>query len=158
MQHLHAWRLSSDSFARQAFQGYKGCCFRPQEIHSMPLSKSGKPVDRQAGLIVALEVTRVLGVVDQDGLQFAVSRQVSPQQEGETVLKCLKTWGRLLLPGDVCAVRHFFHCKPISSILNTCWGLYPPSSMMVLSSSGYEAAVSASTLLASPERLTLRKA
>ena len=47
-------------------------------------------------------------MVDQDGLVFAVSRQVSPQQKGETVLKCLEAWGRLLLPNDVRAVRHFF--------------------------------------------------
>ena len=47
-------------------------------------------------------------MVDQDGLDLAVSHQVSPQQEGETVLKCLEARGRLLLPCDVRAVRHFF--------------------------------------------------
>ena len=49
-----------------------------------PTTGVGEPVDRQAGLIITLECTRVLGVVNQDGLEFAVSRQVSLQQEGET--------------------------------------------------------------------------
>ena len=35
--------------------------------------------------------------------QVCISRQVSPQQEGETVLKCLEAWGRLL-PRDVRAL------------------------------------------------------
>ena len=75
-------------------------------------------MDRQAGLCITLEFTRVLGVVDQDGFQLAISRQVSPKQEGEIVLKCLEAWGRLLLPRDVCSVKHFLplqarfiHCK-----------------------------------------------
>ena len=47
--------------------------------------------------IIILECTRVLGVVGQDGLQLEVSHQVSPQQEGETVLECFEARGRLLL-------------------------------------------------------------
>ena len=43
-----------------------------------PITGVGEPVDRQAGLIVALKGTRVLGMVDQDGLHLAVSRQASP--------------------------------------------------------------------------------
>ena len=36
--------------------------------------------------------------------RVCISRQVSPQQEGETVLTCLEAWGRLLLPRDVRAL------------------------------------------------------
>ena len=70
-----------------------------------PTTGVGEPVDRQAGLVVALECTRILCVVDQDGLQLAVSHQVSPQQEGETVLERFEARGRLLLC-DVCTFRH----------------------------------------------------
>ena len=63
-------------------------------------------MDRQDGLFIALECTRVPGIVHHDGLEFAVSRQFSPQQEGEIVLECFKARGRLLLPRDVCAFRH----------------------------------------------------
>ena len=124
-----------------------------------PTTGVGEPVDRQVGLIRALKGTRVLGVVDQDGLQFAVSHQVSPQQEGETVLNALKPGADFSsLVMYVQSGIFFFHCRPISSILNTCWGLYSPSSMMVLRSSRYKAAASASALLASPEHLTIWKA
>ena len=50
-----------------------------ENVARHPTSGVGEPVDRQADLVVALECTRVLGVVDQDGFEFAVSRQVSPQ-------------------------------------------------------------------------------
>ena len=46
---------------------------------------------------------RVFGTVHHE---FAVSHQIRPQEEGETVLKCFKAWARLLLPRDVCAFRH----------------------------------------------------
>ena len=38
-----------------------------------PASGIGEPVDRQAAVIVPLECTRVLGMVDQDRLELAVS-------------------------------------------------------------------------------------
>ena len=55
------------------------------------------PVDGQAVLIVALKGTRVLGVVHQDGLKLAVSRQVRPQQEGETVLEAWADFSSLVM-------------------------------------------------------------
>ena len=95
-----------------------------------------QPVDRQAGIVVTLEYTRVLFIVDQDELKFAVSCQVSPQQEGETVLKCHEARGTLLLPRDVREVRHclpllarFIHIKDLL-------GLVKKKRMMVLRPSG----------------------
>ena len=49
------------------------CCV-PGKCACHPTTGIGEPVDRQAGLIVALECTRVLNVVDQARLEFAVSR------------------------------------------------------------------------------------
>ena len=102
-----------------------------------PTTGVGKPVDRQAGLIIALDSTRVLSTVDQDEPEFAVSLQVSSQQQGEMVLEHFEARGRLLLPRDVCAFRHllllqahFIHVK------NLLWGLCPHSSMMALRRSG----------------------
>ena len=51
-------------------------------------------------------------MVDQDWLEFAVSCQVSPQQEGEMVLECFEAWGRLLL---LCDVRTFRHLLPVQA-------------------------------------------
>ena len=62
-------------------------------------------------------------MVHHHGFKLAVSRQVSPQQEGETVLECFEARGRLLLPRDVCTFRHLLTLKLVSSMLNTCWGL-----------------------------------
>ena len=90
---------------------------RLKNVTGHPTSGIGVPMDRHAGLIIPLECTRVLGMVDKDGLELAVSCQVSPQQEGEMILKCLEARGRLLLPRDVCAV------SPVSSILKFCWCL-----------------------------------
>ena len=81
-----------------------GVCLENVACH--PPIAVGIPVDRQAALIVALKGTWVLGVVHQDGLEFAFSRQVRPQQEGETFLERLEAWDRLL--GDARAFRHFF--------------------------------------------------
>ena len=106
-----------------------------ENVARHPTSGISKPVDRQTGLIVALECTKVLGMVDQNELELALSCQVSPQQDGESL--------NVLKPGAdfssfVMYVRTgiFFHCKPISSMLKTCWVLYPPSSMMALRQSG----------------------
>ena len=66
------------------------------------------PVDGQAFLFIAFKDMRGLCMVDQDGLYLTVSRQVSPEQEGETVLISLKSGGTLLLPRDVCAFSHLF--------------------------------------------------
>ena len=78
-----------------------------------PTTGVGEPVDRQVGLIVALKGMRVPGMVNQDGLQFAVSHEVSPQ---------LPTFS-----SHVMYARSgiLFYCRPVSSILDTCWGLYP---------------------------------
>ena len=82
-----------------------GVCLENVARH--PPTAVGIPVDGQAVLIVALKGTRVLSVVHQDGLELAVSRQVHPQQEGETILESLEAWARLLLLGDVRVFRHF---------------------------------------------------
>ena len=76
-------------------------------------------MDRQVGFIIALECTKVFGVVHHHRLELAVSCQVSPQQEGETVLESFEAPGRLL----VLRSGIFFHCRPISSILKNYWGL-----------------------------------
>ena len=83
-------------------------------------------MDGQAILVIALKGTQVLGVIDQDGLQLAVSRQVSPQQEGEMILKCLETWDRLLLFRDVHVVRHFLPLQACFIHVKDLLGLYPP--------------------------------
>ena len=82
-------------------------------------------MDKQARLCIALECMRVLGVIHNDGLQLAVSRQVGPQQKGETVLKCLEARGRLLLPRDVHAVRHFFPLQAHSINVKHLLGIAP---------------------------------
>ena len=107
-----------------------------ENVSRHPTTGIGEPVDRQTGLSIALECARVLSVVDQDGLELAVSSQVSPQKEGETVLKCLEAWADF--SSLVMYVRSgiSFHCRPVSSMLNSCWGLYPSSSMMTLRRSG----------------------
>ena len=46
-------------------------------------------------------------MVHNDGLEFAVSCQFSPQQEGEAVLECFEAQGRLLLPCDVLVFKDF---------------------------------------------------
>ena len=85
---------------------------RLDNVARHPTSGIGEPVDRHAGLIVSLEHTRV---VDQDRFELAVSRQVSPQQEGEKVLKCLEA------RADISSFKMykrsgiFFHCRPVSS-------------------------------------------
>ena len=109
----------------------------------------GVPVDGQAIFVIALKGTQVLSMVEQDWLQLRVSGQVIPQQEGETVLKHLETWGKLLLLRDVLAVRQFLPLQAPFIHVEDLLGLVPPSSMMALSSSGYEATASASALLAS---------
>ena len=95
-----------------------------KNVTCYPTIGIGEPMDKYASLIVPLECMRVLGLVDQDRLDLAVSHRVSLQQESETVLKCLEAWGRILLPRDVRAVRHFLSLQAHS--LETCWGLYPP--------------------------------
>ena len=114
-------------------QGHPAVCLENVSRH--PITGMGEPMDRQAGLSIDLECTRVLGVVDQDGLELAVSHQVSPQQEGETALKCLEAWGRLL-PRDVRAVRHFFPLQARFIHIENLLGLEFPSSMMALRRSG----------------------
>ena len=79
-------------------QGHPAVCRENASRH--PTTRIGVQMDRQAGLFIALECTRVLGMVDQDRLELAVFRQVSPQREGETVLKCFEARGRFL-PRDV---------------------------------------------------------
>ena len=83
-----------------------GVCLENVAHH--PPTVVGTPVDGQSALIIALKGKWVLGVVHQDGLEPAVSCQVRPQQEGDTILERLEAWGRLLPLGDVCAFRHFF--------------------------------------------------
>ena len=109
-----------------------------ENVASHPTSGIGKPMDRQAGLVITLEHTWVLGMVDRDRLELAVSCQVSPQQEGETVFICLKAWGKLLLPCDVHEVRHFIPLQAHFIHVKNLLGLVPspPSSMMVLRLSG----------------------
>ena len=80
---------------------------REATVSRHPTNGNGVPMDRQAGLCIALECTRHLGMVHHDGLKLAVSFQVSTKQEGEMVLECFKAWGRLLLPRDVWVFRHF---------------------------------------------------
>ena len=72
-----------------------------------PTIRTGVPVDGQAVLFIALKGAWVLGMVDQDRLQLAVSGQVNPEQEDEMVLICLKSGGALLLPRDVCFQASF---------------------------------------------------
>ena len=104
-------------------------------------------VDRQADLDIVLECTRVLSVVDQNGLQLAVSRQVSPQQKGETVLKCHE-------PGPdfsslMMYVRSgiFIHCRPVSFILNLLGLDDGPETIRVESSGVFVSAFSLSRVL-----------
>ena len=85
-----------------------------------PTTGIGVPMERQTGFFIALECTRVLGVVNQDGLELAVSHQVILQQEGETILKLFEAQGRLLFHCDVCVFRHllpqrarFIHIKDL---------------------------------------------
>ena len=91
----------------------------------------GVPMERQAGLFIALECTRVLSVIHHDGLELAVSHQVSPQQKGEMVLECFEARGRLL-PCDVCAFRHLLPLQACLIHVEYLLGLVPPSSMMTL--------------------------
>ena len=49
----------------------------PPNVAHHPTSGIGEPVDRQTGLVVALECTRVVSVVDQDGLKLAVYQNSS---------------------------------------------------------------------------------
>ena len=79
---------------------------RLENVSRHPTSGIGVLIDRQDGLFIALECTRVFSVVHQEGLEFAVSCQVSPQYEGETVLERFEARGRLLLPCDVHAFKH----------------------------------------------------
>ena len=97
-----------------------------------PTTGIGVPMDRQAGLSTDLECMRFLGVVDQDGLQLAVSRQVSPQQDGKTVLERFEARGRLLLPRDVSAFRHLLPLQAHFIHVEHLLGIVPPSSMMAL--------------------------
>ena len=85
-------------------QGSPAVCQENMSRH--PATGIGASMNKQVGLFITLECTRVLGMVDQDGLQLAVFRQISPQQEGETVLERFEALGRLLLPREVCAFRH----------------------------------------------------
>ena len=64
-------------------------------------------------------------MVDQDELEFAVSHQVSPQQEGETALKYLEARDRVLLPRDVHAVRHFLSLQACFIHVEDLLGLVP---------------------------------
>ena len=70
-----------------------------------PTTGIGAPMDNKLFFIVPLECMRVFSVVDHDRLKFAVSHQVSPQQEGEMALECFEASGRLLSL-DVRAFRH----------------------------------------------------
>ena len=96
-----------------------------ENIACHPATGVGVPLEGQAVLIIALKGTRVLGIVDQDGFQLAVSSQVSPHKEGDTVLKCLETWGRLLLH-DVCAFRHLLLLQARFIHIKRLLGLVPP--------------------------------
>ena len=94
-----------------------------ENVAHHPTTGIGEPLDRQAGLILALECMRVLGVVDQNGLELAVSRQVSPSRRVKQSLNALKPgadFSSLVMYARSCI---FFHCRPVSSMLNICWGL-----------------------------------
>ena len=56
-------------------------CCRFRKCGRHPTTGIGEPMERQAGLIIALECMRVLSVVDQEELELAVSHKVSPQAE-----------------------------------------------------------------------------
>ena len=71
---------------------------RLENVSRHPATGIELPMDRQAGFIIALECMRVPGVVHYDGLEFVVSRQVSPQQEGETVLEHFEALGQTSPP------------------------------------------------------------
>ena len=60
----------------------QSCCTPGKCVPSISHWNWLTKMDRQAGLFIARECTRVLGMVHQDGLELAVSHQVSPQQEG----------------------------------------------------------------------------
>ena len=90
-----------------------------------PTSEIGIPMDRQAGLFIALECKKVLSLVHHDGLEFAVSHQVSPQQEGETVFERSETQGRLLLPHDVRSFRHLLPLQACFIHVEHLLGLVP---------------------------------
>ena len=107
-----------------------------ENVSRHPTSGIGVPVDRQAGLFIAPECTRGLGMVHHDRLKLAVSLQVSPQQEGETVLEHFEALGRLLLPRDVRAFRYFLSLQARVIHIEHLLGLVTPSSMMALRRSG----------------------
>ena len=103
---------------------------RLENVSCHPTTGIGIPTDRQAGLFIALDCMRVLGVVDQDGLELAVFHQVSPEQEGEKVLEQFEAQGSLLFPRDVCAFRHLLPLQALFIHVEDLLGLVPPSSMM----------------------------
>ena len=77
-----------------------------------------EPIDRQACLCIALDCTKVLGLIHNDRPKLAVSRQARSQQEGETVLKCLEAGADFSLMMCMWS-GNFFCCRPVSSMLNT---------------------------------------
>ena len=106
-------------------QGHPAVCL--ENVFRQPTSGIGVPMDRQVGLCIVLECTRVLGLVHHDMLKLAVSRQVSPQHEGEMVLERFEARGRLLLPLDVQAFRHFLPLQAHFIHVEHLLGLVPPS-------------------------------
>ena len=114
----------------------QSCCTPVENVSRHPTSRIGIPVDRQGGLFIALQCTRILGVVHHDGIEFVVSRQVSPQQKGETVLERIEARGRLLLLRIVCVLSHLLPLQARFIHIKNLLGLYPSSLMIAPRRSG----------------------
>ena len=104
-----------------------------ENVARHPTTGTSEPMDRQAGLSIALECTRVLSVVDQDRLELAVSQERERESIRLAPSRRVKWSLNALKPGaDFSSLMMyvwsgiFFHCRPVSSMLSTCWGLYPP--------------------------------
>ena len=99
---------------------------RLEDVRRHPSSLVGVPAHKERVLGVPLKGTWVLSMVHQEGLEFAIPRQVRPQQEGETVLECLEAWGRLLFLCNVRAFRHFLPLKARFIHIENLLGLVTP--------------------------------
>ena len=65
-------------------------------------------------------------MIHNDRHQLAVSHQVTPSRKVKWSLNALKPMADF---SSLVMYRRsgiFFRCRPVSSMLNTCWGLYPP--------------------------------
>ena len=105
---------------------HQGCLAVGLEINARhPATGVGVPVDGQAILVIALKGTWILSVVDQDNFSLQSPVRLAPSRRVKWSLNALKS------VADFSLVMHvwsgiFFHCSPLSSILKTYWGLYPP--------------------------------